>query len=596
MSAPDQAEKIAALVRAGELLSAVDLARQPATRRLAPDRLRRARIEEVTALARMGSLGEAREAFAMYGLGEAAGVERSLRARLEKDLGFEAEGEERRRRLETARDIYLAEARQAAPGGPSPDRTHFEWNGVNAVSLSRLIGDMGPVADIAAALAAGAPGEGYWSLASRAELLIAMGGPEAAAVGIAEHAAAAADATIGNRATTIRQLNRLAPGHPAIDRLRPGPAVHYSGHMIAPRGARRGRVLWPHRAELEARIHAALAALAPSSLHGSLAAGADIVAVEWGLARGLETFIHLPFAAADFMETSVRPAGAGWARRARACLRHPRARLRLLSAEPPLPGDDLAYGEVARVAMGSAILEAERDGAEAVQLLVWDGTPPSGPAGAAADGAAWKATGRAQRVVDVADLGAPGPAGAPRPQRRVGRALVFGDVKNFSKLREAQLPIFVRTVMGAARAAVEDAKAKFGAPAFLNTWGDGVFAAFPTASGAAEFALSLQERMAALDLAGAGLPPDLAIRLGLHAGLVFPLKEPVTGADNLFGEAVARAARIEPITKAGRIFATEEFAALLALDPASPARTEYVGRVETAKRYGAFRLHRLTRR
>lgn len=595
MDSPDLADRIAALVRAGELLAAVDLARSPAARRLPPGRRRRAAVEEVTALARMGSLGEALEAFAVHGLGEAAGVERSLRARLWKDLGFEAEGAERAERLRAARDLYLAEAREAAPGGPRPDRTHFEWNAVNAVSLSRLIGDMGPAADCAAALAAGPPGEGYWSLASRAEFLIATGGPGAEAA--AARAAAAADATVGNRATTIRQLSRLAPGHPAIDRLRPGPAVHVSGHMIAPRGAAAGRVLWRHRDELAARIGAALATLAPSSLHGSLAAGGDTIAAEWALTRGIETFIHLPFAVDAFMETSVRPSGEGWVRRARACLRHPRARLRLLSREGPVAGDDLAYAEVARVAMGAAILEAERDGAEAVQLLVWDGRPPAGPAGTAADGAVWAATGRPRRLVDVADLGAPEPERRPaRPQARLPRALVFGDVKNFSKLGEAQLPAFVRVVMGAARAAVDAAAARYGPAAFLNTWGDGVFAAFPTASGAAEFALGLQERMAALDLPAEGLPADLAIRLGLHAGLVWPLTEPVTGAANLFGEAVARAARIETVTKAGRIFATEEFASLLALDPAGPARTEYVGAVETAKRYGAFRLHRLIRR
>lgn len=71
--------------------------------------------------------------------------------------------------------------------------------------------------------------------------------------------------------------------------------------------------------------------------------------------------------------------------------------------------------------------------------------------------------------------------------------------------------------------------------------------------------------------------------------------EPVTGVDNYFGEAVARAARIEPVTTEGRVFVSEEFAAALSLDPESPAAAEYVGARDTAKKYGRFRLYRLRR-
>jgi class 3 adenylate cyclase len=92
---------------------------------------------------------------------------------------------------------------------------------------------------------------------------------------------------------------------------------------------------------------------------------------------------------------------------------------------------------------------------------------------------------------------------------------------------------------------------------------------------------------------GPTLPAELKVRLGMHFGVVFQKKDPVTGTTNYFGEAVARAARIEPITKEGRTFVSEEFAAELALDPDATATADYVGEMDAAKNYGKFRLYRI---
>ncbi len=589
-------ETMKALMTDGELLAAVDHARSAAALRCAPAELLAIRIEEVIALARMASLEEARDRYDAYGLAAEGGLARSLRARLLKDLGFAApEGAERGRLLRESRDLYLA---MAAETGPEADRVQFEYNAVNALTLSRLLGDPAPAAEVARRLGETEPAETYWSHATRAEYLIAVDAPEEDVSAALARAAAAPGAGLGARASTLRQLTRIAPDHPALALLRPGPALHHAGHMIAPRGARAGRVLWRNEHELTARIHAALERIGPSSVHGSLASGSDVIVAEWALARGIETWIHLPFALADFLDRSVRPAGERWVRRARACLRNRRARVRFLTAGAPAEMCDEDFAAVSRAAMGAAILRAERVCAEAAQLLVWDGRASTGVAGAAADGMVWRRTGRPRHVVDVSDLGAPAAGGGPEGRAalpaRVARAVVFGDVKNFSKLREAQLPRFVDLVLGAAHRAAEEAGARRGRAVFLNTWGDGVFAVWERAGAAADFALTLQRMMGALDLEGAGLPPDLAIRLGLHAGVVWPLRDPVTGATNFFGEAVARAARIEPITKAGRIFVTEEFAAELALEAEEAAKAEYVGEVEAAKGYGRFRLYRLS--
>ncbi|MEL6792424.1 MAG: adenylate/guanylate cyclase domain-containing protein, partial [Pseudomonadota bacterium] len=466
-----------------------------------------------------------------------------------------------------------------------------------------IIGDMRPVEAVAKSLSATPPTDSYWSWATRAELLLATSADAGEVIAALEQAIAIDPENIGGRATTYRQIARIDPDHPALAVLKPGPVVHYSGHMIAPKGAETGRVLARCEDELTRRVEAALDRLSPSAVYGSLASGVDLIAVEWALKRELDARIFLPFGEEHFIETSIAPSGREWAMRARRCLRDPKAKVLTLTDDAPIPLDDEAYRAVSRVAMGGAMLRAAHIGAEPVQLLAWDGEITGGVAGAAADREMWLATGHRMVEIDVADLGAKAaspkpPAPVVEPERRA-RSVVFGDVKNFSKLREPQLPIFVERVMGAVDASLGAVEARYGDDAILfrNTWGDGVFAVFRTAAPAAFFALDLQERMTRLQTAlaeeGSTLPPDLAIRLGLHHGVVYQMREPVTGVENFFGEAVARAARIEPVTEAGRVFVSEEFAAELALDPDSPADAEYVGEKDTAKKYGRFRLYRI---
>lgn len=606
----DIAEDVRKLTAEGELLAAVDLAREETPKAATRADRHAIQIEEVIALARMASLEEAQEKFREYELGEALDSRaKSLSARFKKDIGFAADGEERLRLLRESRDVYLGIAKQHDADGAEPNRTQFEYNGVNALTLSSIIGDMAPVQAIADRLAASEPEDNYWSWATRAELLLATGaGPDAVIAALRKAIACEPD-QIGGRATTHRQIARIDPDHPGLAILKPGPVVHYSGHMIAPAGADTGRILAVNEAELTRRIEEALDRLNPSAIYGSLASGVDLIAVEWALKRELDARVFLPFGREFFIESSIAPAGREWTKRARRCLRDPKARIVTLTDDAKIPDDDEAYRAVSRVAMGGALLRAEHVGADAVQLVAWDGEVTDAVAGASVDRAMWLATERDIVEIDVSDLGrkaAPNTGSQVRKPtggaNRAARSIVFGDVKNFSKLKEPQLPLFVEQVMGAIEASLSAATREYGDDAILfrNTWGDGVFAVFETAAPAAFFALDLQDRMTLLQRhfseEAIDLPADLAIRLGLHHGVVYKMREPVTGAENFFGEAVARAARIEPVTKAGRIFVSEEFAAELALDPESPASAEYVGEKDTAKKYGRFRLYRIKRR
>ena len=181
--------------------------------------------------------------------------------------------------------------------------------------------------------------------------------------------------------------------------------------------------------------------------------------------------------------------------------------------------------------------------------------------------------------------------GPDRP-RRVIRAMLVGDIRGFSKLSDEQLPAFADTVLGAFAhvLAGHDREVEY-----RNTWGDGLFAVLSDAPAAARCALDLQDAMAALDLGGAGLPPHLAFRLSGHVGPVFPIRDPVLGAQSFMGSHVNRTARIEPITPPGSVYVTDAFAAALELAGCDDVGCDYVGHMPAAKDYGRLRMYRITR-
>ena len=104
--------------------------------------------------------------------------------------------------------------------------------------------------------------------------------------------------------------------------------------------------------------------------------------------------------------------------------------------------------------MGLALLRARYLDADVRQLAVWDGGPAMGEAGTAIDVETWRAR-RTRDSIDLAVDGRREPTPATRPRRRdrlthrVVRAMLFADVKGFSKLSDEELPRFAEHVLGA---------------------------------------------------------------------------------------------------------------------------------------------------
>ena len=92
------------------------------------------------------------------------------------------------------------------------------------------------------------------------------------------------------------------------------------------------------------------------------------------------------------------------------------------------------------------------------------------------------------------------------------------------------------------------------------------------------------------------MPKHLDIRIGLHAGPVYFAREPVLKRINFFGFHVNQAARIEPITSPGNVYASEQFAALMLADPDNSLDCNYVGVIVLPKEFGSYPIYHIKRK
>lgn len=538
-------------------------------------------------LAKAGATVRAEAEFARLGLdGSDEPDITALGARIAKDRALAAAGPKRGALLSHAADLYEAIYRRS--GGYYP--------GINVATLRLLAGESKAAERVAREVLAlcqaqgGPADDAYYRAASEAEAALLLGDAVAARATLVRAARHGSD--LAARAGTRRQLRLICAargiGEEVLAPLAPPTVIHYTGHMIAPPG-RSGRFPAEQEAQVSAAVTSLLAERGVGFGYGALASGSDILFAEALLARGAELHVVLPFARAEFIEISVAPAAARWQERFEACVQ--RASSVTFSTDDRYLGHDWVFAYGSFVAMGLAVLRARFLDAEVRQIAVWDGEETTGIAGTGFDVRTWRELGR------PADLIACGATNANRaaqaaPTAASGRelkAMLFGDVKGFSKLTESQIPAFITHVLGALGGVL----AQYGDQVrYRNTWGDGIFVVLSDPVAAARCALELQAALDAIDLPACGLPETLALRLGGHFGPVFETTDPVQRLTNYFGAHVSRTARIEPVTPPGEVYVTEQFAARLALEQDGFA-CDYVGQVPAAKSYGTMRMYHL---
>ncbi|HTU10006.1 MAG TPA: tetratricopeptide repeat-containing protein [Allosphingosinicella sp.] len=546
------------------------------------------RHQQILALARMGDTDRAMEKFAEYGLEGSSNVdERTIGARIWKDRAFNTPAGPARqaameRAFEAYHDVYRA--------------THDSFPGINAATLALLAGREADSRALAEALLAApdvaAPAD-YWKAATRAEALLLLGRTEEVTEVLTSEAVRGS-ADLGGRSSTLRQLGMIG-AHLGMNQhqraalvapLRPPRVLHYCGHMFGEDAADEARI--------RATVDAVLDEEEVGFAYGALACGADLVIAEALLDRGVELNVVMPFDEQDFLEQSVQPGGPGWEERYRDCLRRAK---RVLHASPMAYfGNPDQYGYASRMAMGLTCLRAEHLAAEAIQLAIWDGIAPEGPAGTGADVLAWQEAGGRTRTVDPGQVS----RGLARPDPRIVTtaeralaAILFTDFAGFSKLNETVLPAFWDGVM---RIIGDILDAHGEVVVARNTWGDALYGVIDSAPAAAEISLQLQDALDEFDYSALGLEGKGGrMRIGAHYGPAYRAIDHITGRLNFYGNEVSKAARIEPVTPTGAVFVTEPFAAILALEAPDRFDCRYVGRIQLAKGYGSYPMYRLTR-
>ena len=605
-SGPEAITAIRGLIRRGEYLAAHDAAEEAEGHEFQPVLGPVARTEirylRVLALARSGSSRRA--------VAEAAGLTASLPAdllppALAEDIAALSARVAKEHALQAAPSERPALAAAAAAAYEDVyRRLHRSYAGVNAATMWRIAGRTERAHELArdvlevvaretSALTGPTDAGYYWAWVTRAETLLVLGDTAGAAAALTTAAEGAQD-DIGAHATTRRQLRFLCQAigvdpELIVEVLALPEVVHFCGHMTAPAGSP-SRFPQAQQAAVREKVRELMRARRVGFAHGSLACGADIIIAEIALELGAELHLVLPFAIEEFVAISVAPGGPGWIERFRHCL--VAAASVTIASDSAYFGDNVLFAYAAHIAMGQAMNRAASIDARKWQLAVFDGEEGVEMGGTAHDMQEWRRAGGTTEIIRVNSTRAYTMTPFAPSTNRVIRSVLFGDFKGFSRLHDEHIKLFLATVMQPV-AEVLDRYAEH--VIVRNTWGDGLFVIMDDAVNCAWCALDLQERLHSVDLAAAGLPADMGLRLGGHTAPLVPVYDPVLRAPMVMGRGLTRAARIEPRTPTGEVYVTAAFAALLRLEPDCGVTPEYVGHLTTAKNFEITPMYLLRR-
>ncbi len=380
--------------------------------------------------------------------------------------------------------------------------------------------------------------------------------------------------------------------------LRIPSVVVFAGHMID--RSDRATPRFPPEIEdaVAEEIRRRIDRLNPGFGFAAAACGSDILFLEAMLDRGAENTIVLPFNEEEFARESVDfIPGSNWRERFDRVVAHA-ARV-ITASTQRLEIGGISYEFCNELLLGLATIRARQLDTELIPLTVWNRITGDGPGGAASAVELWRAAGHEPKIIDLAKIfethvsplrldSASARTSSPGFDPEFGSrivAILFADAVGFSKLTETEVPRFMRHFLGAIARLCDKFSDRLLAK---NTWGDGLYFVFSDVDLAGNFALELSHLVATANWAAKGLPAGLSLRIALHAGPVYEFDDPITRSRSYTGTHVSRAARIEPVTPPGQVYASEAFAALAAAHRASGFVCDYVGQTPMAKGYGTL--------
>lgn len=546
-------------LREGNYLLAYDQATSALAKGLSDRRLE---YISLLALANAGSTQLALKRFRRMGAIEHDVAEDwlALEGRLLKDLAVArlpdadpASRVETQRLLHQAADAYFA----------AFQRTGGYFTAINAATLMLLAGETGQalalareVLELVSRFVPADETDAYYLRVTEAEAALLLGERERCEASLR----LASELLRGNlnvRSRTAAQL-RLICRHHGYDEdllaaitLAPVIVVHARSEALADAGG----------ALASASTSAVMPATA-SFVYAGLSRPADLPGIEHFLGQSSRLHLVLPAPRLALLDRWQRQHGPGLAMRLSRCLD--------AAAET-----SIAYG----------FLEAEEAWCADYVAAMAHGLSRLA---AARLGAHWQAVAALPASADP--LAAAAPSTTNFSRRCIGT--LFADFSGYSRLDDAELPLFQTEVLGGIATLLAQRKAQV---LLQHTWGDALHVVTVDAGSTADIAADIQALVERLRPTLGGRLAQLELRLAAHYAPSYVGVDPLEATPTYFGSQLSFAARIEPVTPPGMIFVTESFAARLALEAPERFAVEYAGEVDLAKRFGKYRLFSMRR-
>lgn len=539
-------------------------------------------------------------------------------ARTEKDFALQSSDAALRiRHLERSAELY--EEAYRSTGG--------YWTGINVATLSTLLGQPERAQAVAQRLyrecsellvTSNSDNDRYWLLATLGEAALNLQQWSQAEQWYGE-AASVAGRRYGDLRSSQRHVELLLEHFGQDASLAkawlPLPRVAvFTGHIVDAPDRASPRCPSAIEDRLRQAILRWIIANGVAIGYSSAACGSDILFLETLQERGGETHIILPFAEETFVQTSVDIGATGnWVERFWRVLEGAAGIIRISRDRTDLA--PLAYSYANQIIAGTGRINSADLGTELIGLAVWDGQ--NGGRGGTGDAVrTWLDCGIAMSQIrplrssgtDKPEFSDPHsleaapidaiehrnsvvPAEEESGDTRV-MSLLFADAVGFSQLGDREIRLFITEYLKR----VADLIAQYNdCIAVRETAGDGLYLAFTTLESAGCCALDLAEMVERTAWESLGFSIPLRLRVALHAGPVILSHDPITGLPKGVGSHVSRAARLEPKTPPGQVYASEAFAALAQLETKLPFHCRYVKQLEWAKRYGTFPTFLLSR-
>lgn len=393
--------------------------------------------------------------------------------------------------------------------------------------------------------------------------------------------------------------------------------VLFSGHMFDKSDRQNSRFPEKNEKQVRKALREYLKTINADIGYASAACGSDLIFLEEMIARNAEIIVVLPFDIHSFKKISVNAnENFTWQDRFDSIIEKASEVKVLSEYHPNTMLNDFLFTNI--YMYGRASLRAQHAASDLKPLLVWDGKHGDGGGGTASmaniladcdqdftvippDGHFTKEKAAYFTTNDMREESVKKSVlYSTKTKIKMDRAimshhvflpLLFADVKGYSKMNEREAAIFATSFMGELADVLLDFEQDL-----LNkrTQGDSLFLVFKNLEASIACATKLRKRISDIDWNEHQLPADLAMRISLDAGPTYSYTDPVTGNTDFCGNYVIRAARLEPVTPPGSIYASETFVSLATTLETPDVTFNYAGQIELPKRRGMVQAFHVT--